>query len=137
VTKLPRFIPLLPLALVLCACTSSSGFSQPTASAFTPGGCRDLAPAVLTLGKQIAALGSKPPSKQARSALATAQKSVREQQSALDPALAPTVQSLVTAVGVLRIRADTNSYASGLRDDALKAYDAVVSACTAPGPSPS
>jgi hypothetical protein len=43
----------------------------------------------------------------------------------------------VSAVGVLRIRADTNSYDATLAGLALKQYDALVALCTSPAARPS
>ena len=41
------------------------------------------------------------------------------------------------AVGLMRIRADTNSYDGTLAGLALKQYDALVALCTSPAASPS
>jgi hypothetical protein len=120
-------VPVLLLALAAC---SGGGFDQPKASAFASGSCRDLAPSVLALGKDLHGLGSKPPSSGQREALTKDQGTVRARQASLPSTLAPDVQELVTAVGVLRLRADTNSYEPGLTKTAMSAYTAVVTACT-------
>ena len=127
----------LPLALATTACSSSSGFQQPKTSAFAAGTCRDLAPAVLRLGKDLHDLGTKPPSTPVRNALKQQQQAVRDLQPNVEPALAPVVQDLVTAVGVLRLRTDTNSYDRSLAKTAMTRYTALVRACTTPGPTPS
>lgn len=119
----------LPSLMAAAAC-SGSGFDQPSAARFHTGPCRALAPAVLALGKDLHGLGRKAPTATQRAALALHQKDLRTHQAGLDDELAPAVQDLVTTVGVVRLRADTNSYAPSLAGTAMSAYTGVVKACT-------
>jgi hypothetical protein len=125
-----RRLALLPLVL-LAAC--SSGLDQPDAQDFTDGTCRAVAPGVLELGKTLDALkgkGDKAPSKEQRTALKTAQDQVRAVPAATDTALAATVQQLVTDVGIVRLRADTNTYEKALATTAFASYQKLLAACT-------
>ena len=123
---------LAPVLLVTVAACSGGGpsFSQPKPAAFSPGSCRELASPVLQLGKELHSLGGSNPTAAQRTALKTAQSAVRRQQPTLPTSLAPPVQDMVTAVGVLRLRADTNSYDPALAGSALTAYQALVTVCT-------
>ena len=125
------------LAAVSGCSSSSSSFAQPKESAFNPGSCRQLAPAVLRLGRDVHDLGTKTPSASQRTTLKDDQQKVRDLQPGLSAGVAPAVQDLVGAVGLMRIRADTNSYDGTLAGLALKQYDALVALCTRPAASPS
>ncbi len=125
------------LAAVSGCSSSSSSFAQPKESSFNPGSCRQLAPAVLRLGRDIHDLGTKTPSAAQRTTLKNDQQKVRDQQTGLSAAVAPAVQNLVSAVGLLRIRADTNSYDGSLAGLALTQYTSLVALCTSPAASPS
>lgn len=123
----------VPVVLLLTAACSggSSDFAQPAPEAFTAGACRDLAPPVLDLGRdlhQLADASEVPES--LKQSLKDAQAKVRAGQPKADTALAPAVQELVTTVGYLRLAADTRSYQPQLAQQAGTAYDAVVAACT-------
>lgn len=118
------------LALVVLSACSGSGFDQPKASAFRAGSCRSVAPSVLALGKDLHGLGTKAPSSKQKSALKDHQRALRDQQPGVEPSLAPTVAKLVTAVGIVRLRADTDSWDSALADTAMQAYQGVVRTCT-------
>lgn len=125
-----RARPLAVVVLIGVAACSGTSFDQPKASSFTAGSCRDLAPSVLSLGKTLHGLSSKVPSTSQRDALKTSQADVRSRQSAVPAGLAPTVQDLVTTVGIVRLRTDTNSYDKSLATDAMSAYQKLVKACT-------
>lgn len=125
------------LAAVSGCTSSSSSFSQPKESAFNAGSCRQLAPAVLQLGRDVNDLGTKTPSVSQRTTLKDDQQKVRDLQTGLSAGVAPAVQNLVYAVGLLRIRADTNSYDGTLAGLALEQYKALVALCTSPAASPS
>ena len=129
----PRTLVVASLLAVTAACSGGSSFAQPAPRDFAPGACRDLAAPVLQLGKDLHGLGDKAPSTSKAAALTTAQGKVRSLQPHLPADLAPTVQQLVTAVGVLRLRNDTNSYDRSLRSQALAAYSALVVKCTPGG----
>jgi len=119
------------LLVATAACSSGSSFAQPSAQDFSPGACRVLAAPVLQLGRELHGLGSKAPSTSQAEAITSSQGKVRTLQPALPSQLAPAVQDLVTAVGVLRLRNDTNDYDKSLQQQAMTAYRTVVAACTA------
>lgn len=125
------------LAAVSGCTTSSNSFAQPKESTFNPGSCRQLAPAVLRLGRDIHDLGTKTPSASQRTTLKDNQQKVRDLQPGLSAGVSPAVQDLVGAVGLMRIRADTNSYDGTLAGLALTQYHALVALCTRPAASPS
>ncbi|MCW2672176.1 MAG: hypothetical protein JWP14_765 [Frankiales bacterium] len=130
---------LAPLLLIVAASCSggASSFHQPRASAFTAGSCRDLAPSVLRLGRDLHGLGSNAPTREQQAAIKAAQTDVRNLQPRLPTSLAAVVQELVTTVGILRLRTDTDSYDPSLAGTAMTAYRGVVTACTAPHPASS
>lgn len=127
------------LSAVLSGCTSdepdadvpSDAFEQPSPASFRPGFCSDAAEAVLAAGQDLHVLGpgpTVPPEpledlKQAQAALAALLPSS-------DPAAAA-VKALVVSAGLVRLRADGNTYDPSLGDAALADYRAVVAACTA------
>jgi len=122
---------LVPALLLATACTGGgSSFAQPKATAFSPGSCRDLASPVLALGKDLHDLGSKAPTKDQAGAIKDAQTTVRGLLAAAPAELRPAVQKLVTQVGILRLRTDTDSYDTSLAKDAMTAYQELVTTCT-------
>ncbi len=122
----------LPVLLLAAACSSGgSSFAQPKADSFSPGTCRDLAKPVLQLGKDLHGLGDRAPSQRQADAIKAAQAQVRTVMPRAATDLQPHVQKLVTTVGILRIRNDTDSYDVSLAKDAMAAYRELVSACTA------
>ncbi len=121
----------LPVLLLAAACShGGSSFAQPKASAFSPGSCRDLASPVLALGKDLHALGTRAPSDAQADSIKAAQARVRSLNSAAPDDLKPAVQQLITAVGILRIRNDTDSYDASVAKDAMTAYQELVTVCT-------
>lgn len=126
---------LLPM-LVTAGCAGSSSsqstFVQPKPAAFKDGPCRAVADSVLSIGRDARKLGkgSTPP-RGVRDDLKSAQDAVAAVQSGLDPALVVPFSRLVIAVGVVRLRADSNTFDPSLATSLSTAYDGVVSACTA------
>ncbi|MCU1600356.1 MAG: hypothetical protein JWO22_1065 [Frankiales bacterium] len=125
-----RVRALVPVLLLAAACSGGSSFAQPRSDAFSPGACRELAPPVLQLGKDLHALGSKTPDPGQADAIKAAQARVRALQDQATGTLQPAVQKLVTTIGILRIRNDTDSYDASLARDAMTAYRELVDACT-------
>jgi len=128
-----------PLALVLAlalsaACSSSSTATdrpQPKVADFSSGSCRSVAEPVLRLGRELDTLSSiDMPPPDLLEKLKTAQAALRALQPSVEPSLAPTVEKLVGSVGLVRLRADSNSYERQLAVTALEDYDAVIAACT-------
>lgn len=122
---------LLGLCLVASCSGSHDSFAQPKPSAFKGGPCRAVADQVLSVGRDARKLGkgTTPPAK-VRADLKSAQEAVVAVQAGLDPVLAVPFSGLVVAVGLVRLRADSNTYDPSLASSLSTAYDAVVSACT-------
>jgi len=133
---------LASLALALLAGCGSSGsapsFAQPPVSSFHAGPCRTTAAATLEIGRDARKLGKAAvPPTDVRDRLKKDQTLLRAAQPDFDPATMPAVDALVVAVGVVRLRSDTNSYSPELGTALSKAYQAAVAACTAPTASSS
>jgi hypothetical protein len=109
----------------------SSGPKQPAVSAFSAGTCRAAAPDVLQLGRDVGRLGKGPDVPRTRvDGLTSAQDRLDGIASAAEPSYAPSLRRLVTAVGIVRLRAHTGSYSPALGRDAMSAYDGVLAVCT-------
>ena len=123
-------LALVALGLVaVSAC--SSGPKQPSTTAFAPGTCRAAAPEVLQLGRDVRRLGNGPDVSTSRvEALTSAQDRLDGIASGAEASYAPSLRRLVTAVGLVRLRAHTGSYSPALGRDAMSAYDGVLAVCT-------
>lgn len=125
---------LLPVVLTAgCggSSTPKSTFTQPKPAAFKDGPCRAVAPSVLSIGRDARKLGKGPmPPASVRDDLKSAQDAVAAVQAGLDPALVAPFSRLVIAVGVVRIRADSNTFEPALARSLSEAYEGVLSACT-------
>lgn len=123
--------------VLLTGCTSSpdkpAGPALPSEADFAQGGCADVAADVIAVGAALPRLGDggmvdKP-----------VRDSLRDSQDRLDsfaggaaPEVKTALDDLVLRIGLVRIRADGNSYAAVLGDQLRTSYDAAVVACTAP-----
>lgn len=108
----------------------------PAESSFAEGTCAQVAPYVIAVGGALPRLGgggSVDP--QVKLELREAQDQLFEVAAAAEPALKPTLDDLVLKIGLVRIRADGNSYETSQGAVLQTAYDATVRTCTAP-PSP-
>ena len=138
-----RHAPLLLLALLpLAACSDGGSSAAPSAApsrsappetAFADGTCRLAAPDVLAVARDADRLGDGP------TVEAEVTEALREEQDRLfalaetaDAAVRPALDRLVVAIGLVRVRADGNTYEPSLGADLVTAYDAVVRTCTAP-----
>ncbi|MBC7678296.1 MAG: hypothetical protein H7233_04820 [Pseudorhodobacter sp.] len=131
--------------LMLAACTSS-GSSGPSASAgprvpaesdFTAGTCASLAPDVIAIGKDIPRLGSGGDvDQEVKDSLRDAQDRIFAVAQAAEPEVKPALDDFVIKIGIVRVRADGNSYATSLGDLLTTAYDGVLAVCTGATPSP-
>ncbi|MDP3713659.1 MAG: hypothetical protein Q8R60_14385 [Mycobacteriales bacterium] len=138
--------PLLVVALLagtaLTACqavektpvaTPTPTISQPPSSAFVAGTCSLAAEDVLAVGRDTVRLGDGGDGK----VDPAVKDSLRETQDRLAP-LAETADAtakaaldrLVVAIGLVRVRADGNTYEPALGQELRTAYDAAVLACT-------
>lgn len=124
--------------LVVLALTAAAGCAahddgpkQPAASTFTDGTCRVAAPDVLAIGRDAGKLGKGPEISSAmESSMATAQRRLQTLADSAEPTYEPALRKLVVAVGIVRLRAHTGSYATSLGKDVVSAYDGVLAVCT-------
>jgi hypothetical protein len=125
---------LLPLSLVVLAgCSGGSSFSQPEASTFHDGTCRTIAPQVLSIGRDARKLGtSATPPVDVRDRLKQAQEALIAVQPTADAAVVAPLAKLVVSIGLVRLRADGNTYSPDLGTALSTAYDALVKSCTTP-----
>ena len=125
-----RALPvLLALPLLLGAC--SSGPDLPAEGDFAEGTCRSAAPDVVAVGRALPELGDGPEvDRDVRSSLQDAQGRLKALAEAAEPTVKPGLDRLVVAVGLVRIRADGNTYDPALGEELQKAYDEVVRSCT-------
>ena len=127
--------------LLLVGCSSSGGSRYPTAhqvalpavARFQPGACRLHAPEVLAVGREANGLGTgAPPAQDARDRLEQNQQALGNASAGFDLATRPAVDRLVVEIGLVRLRADSHSYTPDLAQALAKAYQEVVTPCTAP-----
>lgn len=125
--------PALAFALVLFTAVgcSSDKDDLPSVDDFRAGDCRTIAPDVLTIGRDAGLLGTAPgPPRDVRASLRTAQDRIRALQPSLEPDLTAPVDVLVVAVGVVRLRSDSNGYAPSLGTELATATETVLRVCT-------
>ena len=140
----PWLLTAAALAVVLTGCDGSpaaapSGGSTvpaplpaPEESAFAEGDCALAAPDVLAVGQLVPRLGEDGEVEaEVKDGLATAQERLRAVAgSAVAPAREP-LDDLVLSIGLVRIRADGNTYEPSLGEDLRAAYERTVETCTA------
>ncbi|HVE74015.1 MAG TPA: hypothetical protein VNA30_02855 [Mycobacteriales bacterium] len=123
------------LALSLAACGGKeepTPLKQPAEDSFAAGTCRTGAPDVLALGRTVHLLGNGPTvTPERRSALSEAQDRLAAVAEGAEPMYKPAFDRLVVAVGVVRIRADSNTYEKQFGERAAAAYDEVLAVCGA------
>ena len=123
-------LPVL-LALGLTAC-SSSGPDVPDAGKFAEGTCRTAAPDVRAVGEALAELGDDGKvAADVKDALREAQTRLDAVASGAEPALQPALVDLVQKIGVVRLRADGNTYETELGESLTRSYEQVLEACGA------
>jgi hypothetical protein len=86
---------------------------------------------VLALGRDARTLGKGPeiPAK-LETSMADTQRRLQSVTAGAEPAYQPALRKLVVAVGIVRLRAHTGSYATSLGKDVVSAYDGVLAVCT-------
>lgn len=144
--RTPLLVAALLAGTALTACqtvekapvaTPTPTISQPPSSAFAAGTCSLAAEDVLAAGRDTVRLGDGGDGKVADEV----KDSLRETQDRLAPlaetadaTAGPNVKAsldrLVVAIGLVRVRADGNTYEPALGQELRTAYDAAVLACT-------
>jgi hypothetical protein len=141
-------VPVLLLALTACSDAvvdeaAPPAPSAPPASAFAEGSCRLAAEDVLAVGRDSARLGDGGVvADEVKDSLRESQDRLVALADSADPTVKPGLDRLVLAIGLVRVRADGNTYESALGDSLRQAYEQVVRTCTTPaapsaGPSAS
>lgn len=133
-------IPVLRAALVagllaVAACSSGSpsvdGPEVPPESAFAEGTCRVAAPDVRAVGEALPRLGDGGSvDAEVKDSLREAQERLRALTEGMEPALQPAFADLSQKIGLVRIRADGNTYEPELGEALTASYEGVVEACT-------
>ncbi len=122
----------LLLTVLLAGCTSSSGSDVPEESAFAEGTCRTAAPDVRAVGEAIPQLGDGGEvDDDVQDALRDAQDRLDALAGGAEPAVAPPLKELVEKIGIVRIRADGNTYEPELGEVLARSYERVLDACSA------
>ena len=119
------------LVVVLAGCTSS-GPDVPDEGEFAAGTCRTAAPDVRAVGELIPRLpGDGKVDADVRDELREAQDRLAALGEGAEPGVAPSLQGLVEAIGLVRIRADGNTYEAAQGEALTRAYEKVLGACGA------
>ena len=130
-------------ALLLAGCTDDPppadvdvtalpSLPAPDPTSFSAGTCRDTAPDVLTIGRQVPALGDGPDvDPQVRAELRAAQERLRDRtpEAGGDADAVEALRELSQAVGVVRIRADGAAYEPEFGEQLEAAYLRVLDVC--------
>lgn len=124
-----RLLPGL-VALLLAGCTAGTGPDVPSEDAFASGTCRTAAPDVRAVGEAIPRLGDGGKVDGAvKDDLREAQDRLAALADGAEPAVGPDLQALVEAIGLVRIRADGNTYGTAQGEALTRAYEQVLDAC--------
>lgn len=124
-----RAVPLVLLAVVMVGCTSSD---VPAEEDFAAGTCRTAAADVRAVGEAIPRLGDGGEvDEDVKDDLREAQERLAAVADGAEPSLQPDLQELVVALGIVRIRADGNTYESEQGEALTRAYEQVLDACGA------
>lgn len=127
--RLPYALSALALAgLVGC---SSGGPDVPDESAFAEGTCRTAAADVRAVGQSLPELGDGGAvDGDVRAGLREAHDRLRALADGAEPALQPVLAELNEKIGIVRIRADGNTYEPQLGELLTTSYERVLEACT-------
>ena len=124
-----RAVPLVLLAVVMVGCTSSD---VPAEEDFAAGTCRTAAADVRAVGEAIPRLGDGGEvDEDVKDDLREAQERLAAVADGAEPSLQPDLHELVVAIGIVRIRADGNTYESEQGEALTRAYEQVLDACGA------
>jgi hypothetical protein len=130
-----RALPALLLAAVLgsglAGCSSSPGPEVPAEDAFATGTCRTAAPDVRAVGEAIPDLGDGGKvDGEVKDSLREAQDRLAALADGAEPDLQAPLRGLVEKIGIVRIRADGNTYETSQGEVLTTAYERVLDACT-------
>ncbi len=126
---MPHVLRTALLVLLLAGCTSS-GPDVPDEDAFAAGTCRTAAEDVRAVGEAIPRLGDGGKvADEVKDDLEDAQERLVALADGAEPDVQPALQSLVEAIGIVRIRADGNTYSAEQGEALTRAYEQVLDAC--------
>lgn len=134
-----RICSTLVAALLLVGCTSDEpaverGPEVPAEEAFLEGTCRTAAPDVRAVGEAIPGLGDGGTvAEEVKDALREAQPRLAALADGAEPELKPALDELVLKIGIVRIRADGNTYEQQFGEGLTASYERVVEVCTDAG----
>ncbi len=125
-----RTAPVLLALLLLTGCTSSS--DVPAEDDFAAGTCRTAAPDVRAVGEALPRLGDGGKvDDDVKADLRESQDRLVALADGAEPDVKDELQALVEAIGIVRIRADGNTYEQAQGDALDRAYEQVLDACVA------
>lgn len=133
--RTPLLVTAAVLALVACTDAEPTAapptLRQPAPSAFAAGTCALAAEDVLAVGRDATRLGDGGTVDAAvSSSLRDAQERLAALAETADTTAKAPLDRLVVAIGLVRVRADGNTYETSLGQGLTTAYDAAVGACT-------
>jgi hypothetical protein len=124
-------LPAVLVALALAGC-SSSGPDVPDEDAFAAGTCRTAAADVRAVGEAIPELGEGGKvDGDVKDELREAQDRLAALTDGAEADVQPALRGLVEAIGLVRIRADGNTYEQAQGEALTRAYEQALDACGA------
>ena len=131
-SRLPYVLSGLLLSLALAGCSGSSGPDLPEEASFAEGTCRTAAADVRAIGRALPMLGEDGSvDAEVRVDLRAAHDRLRALADGAEADLQPALTELNEKIGIVRIRADGNSYEPALGELLTRSYENVVERCTA------
>lgn len=124
-------LPYVLSALALAGLVGCSSSDVPDESAFAEGTCRTAAADVRAVGQSLPELGDGGAvDGEVRAGLREAHDRLRALADGAEPALQPVLAELNEKIGIVRIRADGNTYEPQLGELLAASYERVLEACT-------
>ena len=124
-------LPYVLSALALAGLVGCSSSDVPDESAFAEGTCRTAAADVRAVGQSLPELGDGGAvDGDVRAGLREAHDRLRALADGAEPALQPVLAELNEKIGIVRIRADGNTYEPQFGERLTAAYERVLEACT-------
>ncbi|TAL25915.1 MAG: hypothetical protein EPN99_00990 [Frankiales bacterium] len=124
-------LPYVLSALALAGLVGCSSSDVPDESAFAEGTCRTAAADVRAVGQSLPELGDGGAvDGDVRAGLREAHDRLRALADGAEPALQPVLAELNEKIGIVRIRADGNTYEPRLGELLAASYERVLEACT-------
>lgn len=130
------FAAALACGVLLTGCSGSSegsAASLPAEDAFRDGDCRTAAPEILAIGRTLPRLDAKRTLPQeVKDVLQDSQAVLFAIAERAEATVKPKLSDTVEKIGIVRIRADSNTYEAAQGEGLRRSYEALVQACTMP-----